>query len=117
MPRDLRAPLHDVLQAIRAIREFTKDMTLDDYLNDLMVRSAVERQFEIIGEALNHAGKIETGLEELIPDLPRIISFRNRLIHGYSTISDETVWGIKISKLDSLENDVRKLLDSLNQSI
>ena len=57
-----------------------------------MRRSAVERQFEILGEALNQWSRIEPFISEAIPGLPRIVAFRNLLIHAYSTVDDALVW-------------------------
>ncbi|MGH1484538.1 MAG: HepT-like ribonuclease domain-containing protein [Geminicoccales bacterium] len=61
---------------------FTNGITFDDYLDDEMLRAAVERQFEIIGEALNQLSKRDPDRANKIPDLARIVAFRNILIHG-----------------------------------
>ena len=92
MERDPRAYLWDVREAAEAILEFSAGKTFEGYAGDLMLRSAVERQFEIIGEALNQLCKIEPQWAERIPDVPQIIAFRNLLIHGYASVNDLTVW-------------------------
>jgi len=70
----------------------------------------VERQFEIIGEALNHLLRREPDLKGKISDASLIIAFRNRLIHGYATVSDEVVWGVVEGYLPVLSGEVRDLL-------
>ena len=67
-----------------------------------MLRSAVERQFEIIGEALAQVLRLDPSLRSRISDAGRIIAFRNRLIHGYSSVADDVVWGILEANLPSL---------------
>ena len=69
---------------------------------DPMLRSAVERQFEIIGEALNQALRGDPSLEQKISHFHRIVAFRNRLIHGYASIAEEVVWGVVESNLPVL---------------
>jgi len=73
-------------------------------------RSGVERQFEIIGEALNQALQHDPDLITSISSSPRIISFHNRLIHRYSAISDEVVWGVIETNLPVLTREVNLLL-------
>jgi len=75
-----------------------------------MLRSAVERQFEIIGEALNQLLRRESGIREKISDASLVIAFRNRLIHGYASVSDEVVWGVVEGYLPVLSSEVRALL-------
>lgn len=75
-----------------------------------MLRSAVERQFEIIGEALNQAIRLEPFLSERISRTGRIIAFRNRLIHGYTSIADDLVWGVLETSLPVLHREVSVLL-------
>ncbi|TDD04933.1 DUF86 domain-containing protein [Saccharopolyspora terrae] len=77
-----------------------------------MVRSAVERQFEIIGEALNQLSKADRELAEKTPDLPRIVAFRNILIHGYATVDDALVWQVLTDRLPPLSDVLRKLLEA-----
>jgi uncharacterized protein with HEPN domain len=67
-------------------------VTFDDYAGNLLSRSAVERQFEILGEALNRASTLAPEIEALLPDLRRIVGMRNRIIHGYDSVDDEIIW-------------------------
>jgi uncharacterized protein with HEPN domain len=92
MRRDPRSFLWDVRDAADAIAGFTRGRGFDDYLADHMLRSAVERKFEIIGEALTQLAKTDPAVAARIPDVRRIIGFRNVLIHGYDRIEDAAVW-------------------------
>ena len=75
--------------------------------------SAVEGKFEIIGETLNQLSKLDAALATRIPDLPKIVAFRNQLIHGYATVNVSTVWNIAQNALPSLLDAVQTLLDEL----
>ena len=109
-PRDARPHLYDVAQACELLMRFTRGKTFDDYAADPMLRSAVERQFEIVGEALRRATELDGSLDGRITGTGRIIAFRNRLIHGYATVSDEVVWGIIEGFLSTLRDEVKALL-------
>lgn len=111
--RDVRAYLLDIEQACGLIVEFTAKKSLADYLADPMLRAAVERQFEIVGEALNRALDLDPGIAVGVTESPLIIAFRNRLIHGYATIANETVWGVVQGKLPTLQREVAALLKNL----
>jgi len=88
MPRDPRAWLSDIVTACDLIVEFTVRRTFQDYLTDALLRSGVERQLEIIGEALRVAVRHRPGFEAHITDVAAIIAFRNQLTHAYSAIDD-----------------------------
>ena len=92
MPRDPGKYLYDMLRACQQIHAFTAGLSFDDYLNTSLVRSAVERQFEILGEALNQLRHHAPQLTESVPEKSKIIRFRNILIHGYFVIDHEIVW-------------------------
>lgn len=92
MTPEFKQRIHDALQACRAIQSFTHQVSFNDYADSLMLRSAVERQFEILGEALNRASEIDPDIQTLLPDLPRIVGMRNRIIHGYDSVDDEIIW-------------------------
>lgn len=76
-----------------------------------MLRSAVERQFEIIGEALVQLSRLDEALAARISEYRRIIAFRNILIHGYAQVDDRIVWDILETKLPILRREVRMLLE------
>lgn len=71
----------------------------------------MERQFEVIGEALNQALRLYPDLANRISDCRRIVAFRNRLIHAYAFVSDEVVWGVLEANLPTLRREVQSLLD------
>jgi len=106
----LKKRLLDALLACRAIRAFTEGLDFAAYEDDLLVRSGVERQFEIIGEALSKAADIDPRLTDQLPDLRRIVGLRNRLIHGYDSVDDEIVWDIVQTKLPPLEQHLAVML-------
>lgn len=110
MQRDPRKYLWDALAAAELIRAFAEGRTFAGYQDDAMLRSAVERQFEVIGEALNQLSKADPDLASQIPDLARIVAFRNILIHGYATVDDGLVWQLLDTKLPELVEVVRALL-------
>ena len=74
----------DAQQALQRIQRFVARKDFAAYQSDELLRSAVERQFEILGEALNQLSRLDPNMAEKIPDLPRIVAFRNILIHGYA---------------------------------
>ncbi|ARV18200.1 hypothetical protein AEP_01248 [Curvibacter sp. AEP1-3] len=113
MQRDPRAFLWDVREAALAIQSFTAGLDVVAYVGNAMAQAAVERKFEIIGEALNQLSKLDAALASRIPDLPQIVAFRNQLIHGYATVSVSTVWNISHHALPPLLASVQKLLDEL----
>jgi uncharacterized protein with HEPN domain len=75
-----------------------------------MLRAAVERQFEIIGEAFNPMCKRDASLALRISDHRRILAFHNRLIHGYADLDHEMVWGVLETNLPTLRLQVEALL-------
>lgn len=110
MQGDPKAYLWDAREAIDAIMAFVQGRTREEFLQDLMLRSAVERQFEIIGEALGQLSRRDQTLTDQIPDLPRIIAFRNILVHGYAVVDSERVWRVVHESLPELRQAVDLLL-------
>ena len=102
--------LEDIRQACEHILEFIEDRTLSDYTNDTLLRSGVERQFEIIGEALSRLARAEPDVINQISYYKRIISFRNVLSHGYDAVEDPVVWDVATKDLPVLYEQVRILL-------
>lgn len=111
MQRDPRAFLWDVRESALAIESFTKGMDAAAYESNPMAQAAVERKFEIIGEALNQLSKLDAAMAARIPALAQIVAFRNQLIHGYATVNVGTVWNITQNALPALLQAVQTLLD------
>lgn len=88
--------------ACAAIRGFVHEVDAGGFAESVLIRSAVERQFEIIGEALGRAAREDSALADLMPEIPRIVGLRNRLIHGYDSVDDQIVWDIVQTKLPAL---------------
>jgi uncharacterized protein with HEPN domain len=105
--RDPKTLLWDAREATDAIVAMTAGKRFDDYDGDIVLRSAVERQFEIVGEALARLARTDADLARRIPNLPEIVSFRNILIHGYATIDRVRVWR-------TVEDDIPHLRGILN---
>jgi uncharacterized protein with HEPN domain len=103
--------LHDILTAVERINNFTQGEDFSTYRTNEMLRSAVERQFEIIGEALNQLSHKNPELSSYITDYKRIIGFRNILIHGYAQVDNRLVWSVVEEKLPTLLDEVVGLLE------
>jgi uncharacterized protein with HEPN domain len=110
MHADARKLLWDAQQAAERIARFTLGKGFTDYEGDDFLRSAVERQFEVIGEALNQVARIDPQVASQIAELPRIVAFRNVLIHGYATVDNRLVWGVIETSLDPLRDTLASLL-------
>lgn len=102
--------LEDIRQSARHILDFTADKTPSEYRGDPILKSAVERQFEIVGEALNRLAKTDPDVAARISRYKRIISFRNILIHGYDIVEDTVVWDVIKKDLPILFEQVNTLL-------
>jgi uncharacterized protein with HEPN domain len=113
MQRDPKSYLWDVREAADAIVSFIEGMNDEQYAATPLVHSAVERKFEIIGEALNGLSKADAAIASRIPDLQRIIAFRNLLIHGYAAVEHGRVWQITREYLPLLRKTVDELLAEL----
>ena len=107
MHADARKLVWDARQAIGRVLDFTRGKSFPDYQADLLLRSAVERQLEIAGEALAKLRRVDAQTAATIGDLPRVVGFRNVLIHGYATVDDRLVWGV-------IENHAASLRDALD---
>lgn len=110
MRPESRKLLQDGLDACDAVLRFVRGLTLDDYLGNELVRSAVERQFEIIGEAMGRLRQADGAVAQRIPDLARVVDFRSVLIHKYAGVDDRIVWGIVEGKLPALRAAIEALL-------
>ena len=114
MRRDPRVLLADVEQASADIASFTEGLTRDAFLRDMLIQSAVERKFEIIGEALNRLNRDHSEIAQRIPRLRQVVDFRNLLIHGYDQVIPERIWTYTRHDLPELHLVVHALLSELN---
>jgi uncharacterized protein with HEPN domain len=103
-----------MVTAAEAVSTFIAGRTLTDYQADLMLRSAVERQFEILGEALARALRLDSGLQDRLPAARGAIDFRNVIAREYDALSAATVWDIAQNELPGLAADAAAELARLN---
>jgi uncharacterized protein with HEPN domain len=104
--------LYDVKVSIDEINSYFIDERMDffEYRKNLMRKRAVERNLEIIGEAINRILKTDNSYTSKITDATAIVGLRNQVIHAYDNISDETIWAILTNHLPKLKIEIDKLL-------
>ena len=110
MDNDIKTWLYDILQSINEIEGYFTDRqkVFKDYLTDIKTKRAVERNIEIIGEAVNRILKKDIHFDLI--NAQQIIGTRNRIIHGYDKISDDLIWSIIINHLPKLKDEITNLL-------
>lgn len=109
MNHEIKAWLEDIERSIIEIYEFLPEKRdFFQFENDLKTRKAVERNLEIIGEALNRIIKVEPDIK--ISDSRKIVDTRNRIIHGYDSVTADVLWLIISKYLPALKNEIQKLL-------
>ena len=110
MDNNLKTWLYDILSSINEIESYYIDTPkiFEIYQNDLKTKRAIERNIEIIGEAMNRILKLDD--EIVISNSRKIVDVRNRIIHGYDSVSDDVIWGIVIRNLPVLQKEVEELL-------
>jgi uncharacterized protein with HEPN domain len=111
MNPDIKTWLYDILQSIKEIESYYADRPriFDEYQKDIRTKRAIERNIEIIGEAVNRILKEDTDFQ--INDALHIVGTRNRIIHGYDRVSDDMIWSIVINHLPKLKIEVEGLLN------
>ncbi len=110
MDHKVKKYLFDIRESITSIEEYlgsSRDFTV--YQSNKMLRRAVERELEIIGEAMNRISKLDATIK--ISAKHQIISMRNRVIHGYDKIDDEIIWGTIVRHLPRLKTEIKELLN------
>jgi uncharacterized protein with HEPN domain len=112
MDSQIRTWLFDILQSIEEIESYftNRPKIFEEYLKDIRTKRAVERNLEIIGEAVNRIRKLES--EQIILNADKIVATRNRIIHGYDKISDELIWSIIINHIPKLKQEIEDLLNN-----
>ena len=110
MENVIKTWLYDILNAIVEIQGFFEDTPpiFETYQTDIRTKRAVERNIEIIGEALNRILKHKPAIA--ISNSRKIVDARNRIVHGYDTVSDEVLWGIVMKHLPILKTEVEFFL-------
>jgi uncharacterized protein with HEPN domain len=110
MDEKVKLWLYDMLKAIEEIEAFFElgERKFENYLADIKTKRAIERNLEIIGEAASRGLKIDPDIQ--ISHVKQIIGTRNRIIHGYDSVSDEMVWSIVINHLPKLKKELEQLL-------
>ena len=103
--------LYDMQRAAALLREFTGNKTFADYERDAMLRAAVEREFEVIGEAMTRLARVDEAVAARIDGYQRIIAFRNVLIHGYAEVDNHLVWDVVETRLPTLAREIDALLE------
>ncbi|MEX2605342.1 MAG: HepT-like ribonuclease domain-containing protein [Gracilimonas sp.] len=107
MPHNVRKLLIDISLSCEEIIEFTVGKSFEDFQENRILQLAIEREFEIIGEALSRLSRIDAeNLEERIPEYRKIIDFRNIISHGYDVIDEMALWDFTQNKVPELLNKV-----------
>ena len=110
MARNVSAYLQDALEACTAIEDVMSGVSVEEYRTKRAVRSAVEREFIIIGEALRRVSALDERLFRSISNSRAIVDFRNMLAHDYGAVDDDAVFGLVYSDLIVLKAEVCELL-------
>jgi uncharacterized protein with HEPN domain len=110
MDEYMQSWLYDMLTAIQEIESFFSDRPkrFADYQKDIKTKRAVERNLEIIGEAMNRILKHDESIT--ITNSRKIVDMRNRIIHAYDSLTDEAVWSIILKHLPALKVEIKQLL-------
>ncbi len=106
-----KAHLRDAHQACLAELSFVEGIDVHEFQVNLLVQSAVERQLEILGEALNRLRRTDAQTAAEVPDLERIIGMRNIIAHEYGTVDHEIVWAVVDARLSPLAARLASLLE------
>jgi len=109
---NIKKCLEDILIAIDEIDMFLENIPrrYDVFVDNLLIRRAVERNIEIIGEAMNRILKIDNTIS--ITNARKIVDTRNYFIHGYDSLNEEIIWSIVINHLPLLKEEISNLLNS-----
>lgn len=108
--RDPKKYLYDIINCSDFVLQLTKDKTVEDYKNDRVFRSALERELQIIGEAMLQLDRVSPETVEEISEHRSIIGFRHVLVHGYDSLDPDTVWNVVETKIAVLLNQARELI-------
>jgi uncharacterized protein with HEPN domain len=99
------------------IENFSAGKTAENFKEDILFRSAVERQFTILGEAVAKLLKLDPDLEKPIDSARQIVGFRNQLIHNYGGIDPDLVWTILMDELPKLKKCSQDNMEKLKGQV
>jgi uncharacterized protein with HEPN domain len=110
MDKEISVWLYDILQSIKEIESYfeNKPKVFEEFITEIKTKRAVERNLEIIGEAVNRIFKKDKDFK--LNNAGKIIGTRNRIIHGYDKVTDDIIWSIVINHIPKLKEEVQKLL-------
>ncbi len=112
MPREYKSYLNDILEAIRKIENYTKDISFDDFVAEELIQDGVVRNLEVIGEAVkNIPGNIKNKKPEV--EWKKIAGLRDILIHAYFGIDEDIVWDAVKNKLLELKEKIIEILSEI----
>ena len=111
MDNEIKTWLYDILQSIEEIQSYfeSKPMVFSEFTSDTKTKRAIERNLEIIGEAVNRILKKDQSFK--IENAEKIVGTRNRIIHGYDNVSDDMIWSIVINHLPKLHTEISHFLE------
>ena len=111
MDNEIKTWLYDILQSINEIDSYyqNKPRIFEEYIADVKTKRAIERNLEIIGEAVNRIIRKDKNFK--LQNTEKIVGTRNRIIHGYDKISDDLIWSIVINHLPKLKDEITSLLN------
>lgn len=115
MPRSILAYLSDIVEACDAVAVTLEGVDLPSYEATRTLRSAVERELTIIGEAVNSLSRLEPELGTRISHARKIVGFRNQLVHDYAAIIDSTVWAIANHDAPILRSECAALIEEYGE--
>ncbi|MHC4441264.1 MAG: HepT-like ribonuclease domain-containing protein [Planctomycetota bacterium] len=107
---DPKKYLYDIVNCCEFVLEITQQKTVEDYKNDRVFRSALERELQIIGEAMLQLDRISPQTADKISQHRNIIGFRHVLVHGYDSLDPDTVWNVVETKVQDLLVQAKELL-------
>ncbi|WP_340103259.1 HepT-like ribonuclease domain-containing protein [Rhodohalobacter sp. 8-1] len=115
MIKSIKKYLFDIKTAIESIEEYVEPVdSFEEYQQNKLIRRAVEREIEIIGEATNRILKLDDSVN--IAHARKIVDTRNWVIHGYDSVDDKIIWGVITKYLPKLKDEVEKLLSEKDRN-
>lgn len=106
---EIKKFLYDIKVSIDSINDYLKCKDFDHYCQNKLIRRAVERELEIIGEAVNNI--LKSNSQIILSDARKFVDLRNIVIHGYDKVDDVIIWGVLCNQLPKLKHEVEELLE------